>query len=162
MKKVMKDEILARLIDGCVLRIARYQYACAGDGTPNLQVRRYSPECVNSILKRSKYIEFEPQPHSAGSRHCLPCAEVFFARKDAMGEIVQGKYVVVAVDGRFWSGAAWFQEYPEARTYVTVLVARDEMRRHGISSGWSVISDYGLESERVVFHADSKHGIGGR
>lgn len=71
---------------------------------------------------------------------------------------MSGKYVVCDLDGRFWGGTAWHQEYPEARTYVTVLCAKDEMRKHGISSGWSVISDYGLEMERVVFHADKKAG----
>lgn len=82
MKKATKEAILAKLIDGCILRIARKSYVCQGDGTANFKERKFSWLCLHTIAPRIKYIEFEPQAHGAGSRHCLPCAELYFAKKE--------------------------------------------------------------------------------
>lgn len=67
------------LIDGCVRRVARKDYPCAGDGTANREVRQHHPQCVG-IKHGDMYIEFEPLPHSAGTRICCLCAMTFFSR----------------------------------------------------------------------------------
>lgn len=73
-------EIHRNLMDGCVLRKARKEFVCIGDGTPNVKVRQFSSLCDHTIVPGMSYIEFEPQPTSAGSRHCMNCAEKFLSK----------------------------------------------------------------------------------
>jgi len=77
----MKEQTIAGpYMDGCVVRKARKPYTCVGDGTPSMKARSYAPGCKLAIEPGTAYMEFEPQPHSAGSRHCMACAVKFFLR----------------------------------------------------------------------------------
>ena len=73
-------EIAATLMEGCVLRKARKEFVCVGDGTPNFKLRKFSSLCAHTIVPGMSYIEFEPLPASSGSRHCMPCAARFFKK----------------------------------------------------------------------------------
>jgi len=77
----MKEETIAGpYMDGCVVRKARKPYPCTGDGTPNMVFRKYAPGCKLNIETGTAYMEFEPLPHAAGSRHCMACAVKFFLK----------------------------------------------------------------------------------
>lgn len=70
---------IEELIQGCFLRMARKDYSCAGNGAASLISRKFHSQC-SGIKDGDQYMEFEPGPHSSGSRHCLLCAHEFFSK----------------------------------------------------------------------------------
>lgn len=68
---------IEELMKGCFARTAKKNYDCAGDGTANREIRKHHSQC-SGIKDGDRYMEFEPLPHSAGSRYCLLCAFEFF------------------------------------------------------------------------------------
>jgi hypothetical protein len=66
---------------------------------------------------------------------------------------MSGKFVIVDGDGLFWGGSSWFQEYPDGQTYCTLKAAKlaAETAARTRTRPCKIMSDYGLETERVVF-----------
>lgn len=59
-------------------------------------------------------------------------------------------YVVINSRDQFWNGTGWSAEYPEAVIFECAAFAKKAMPKSGVE--FTVIRDYGLESERAVYH----------
>ncbi len=68
---------IEELMQGCFKRMARKDYPCRGNGAASDTARKHHSQC-SGIRDGDMYMEFEPGPHSSGSRHCLLCAFEFF------------------------------------------------------------------------------------
>ena len=76
------------------------------------------------------------------------------AQEGMMGRVLSGKFCIVDNDGRFWGGADWVAEYPDAQTYVTLKAAKAATERARLTGTCRVWDNYGFDSERVVYRAE--------
>ncbi len=62
------------------------------------------------------------------------------------------EHVITDIDGLFWTGNGWSEEYPEAELFSRFSNAAREAR--SIVAGFNittlVVNQYGMDSERVV------------
>lgn len=65
------------------------------------------------------------------------------------------KFVIVNVEGSFWSGSSWVAEYPDAETYETEKAARAAGTVARRSCSCEIIANYGLDTERPVAKLDA-------
>ena len=73
-----------------------------------------------------------------------------------MGRVLSAKFCIVDAEGRFWSGADWVAEYPDAQTYLTLKAAKGAAERARLTRACAVVDNYGFENERTVFRAEKK------
>lgn len=66
------------MIDGLILRVARKQWACEGDGRH--EAPQHAPGCSLTIFAGEHYVEYvgEAAAYQSGSRHSPECAAAFY------------------------------------------------------------------------------------
>jgi hypothetical protein len=73
-----------------------------------------------------------------------------------MGRVLSAKFCIVDGEGRFWGGAHWVSEYPDAQTYITLKAAKTATERARLTRSCAVVDNYGFENERIMFRAETK------
>ena len=71
-------------------------------------------------------------------------------------------YIILRDDGRFWNGAKWVSEYPDAQIYESYTKAEKAFTklesdfRFDSTDDLMLIQDYGMDYERVVLFGGAK------
>lgn len=69
------------MIENLILRVARKQWACEGDGRH--EAPQHAPDCSLVILPREHYVEYvgESAAYQSGSRHSPECTATFYGAR---------------------------------------------------------------------------------
>ena len=68
------------------------------------------------------------------------------------------RYVIVGKDGRFWNGAYWVKEFPQAEEYTNWQTCRRDADQASSTQPVEVIRDYGNQDEQILYRAGVNRG----